>query len=163
LAELGAPEVLAREPRLIAGYRALGGEIDPEPLLMRLVAAGLPLCLPVAAERSEEGLWFRLWRPQEPLVRGPFGAQEPAAAAPLVVPDLVLTPLLAFDRRGGRLGRGGGYYDRTLERLGAAGVWAVGLAFAEQEVEDVPLEPHDIRLDGVLTEQGAVALTEERS
>jgi 5-formyltetrahydrofolate cyclo-ligase len=68
-------------------------------------------------------------------------------------PDLILAPLLAFDRRGGRLGQGGGSYDRTLATLRAAGeVFVIGLAFAGQEIDRVPTEPHDQGLDAILTE-----------
>ncbi|HEY9216874.1 MAG TPA: 5-formyltetrahydrofolate cyclo-ligase, partial [Phenylobacterium sp.] len=79
-----------------------------------------------------------------------------------VAPDLVLAPLLAFDRRGHRLGQGAGHYDRTLANLRAAKpVWVVGLAYAGQEVEEIPAEPHDQRLDAILTETGYIEALKE--
>ena len=75
---------------------------------------------------------------------------DPLAAT--VTPDLIITPLLAFDAAGGRLGQGGGYYDRTFAALPDA--HRIGFAYAGQELENLALEPHDIRLHGVLTETG---------
>lgn len=88
------------------------------------------------------------------MIDGPFGAQVPRAGV-WVTPDVVIVPLVAFDRKGGRLGYGGGFYDRTLEGLRAqAPVVAIGYAFAAQEAEDLPLEPTDQPLDMIVTEAG---------
>ena len=87
---------------------------------------------------------------------GPFGARIPAQGDWLV-PEVLLVPLLAFDRRGFRLGYGGGFYDRTLEGLRARGpVLAIGLAYAAQEVPVVPTDATDQRLDAILTEAGLI-------
>ena len=133
-----------------AGYYPIGSEFDPLPLLQTLRFAGVRTGLPrVVGKRPLE---FRRWVPGELLVEGEYGTKEPGPDAPPFTPDLILVPLLAFDARGGRLGWGGGYYDRTLEAN--PGAIAVGLAFDEQEVESVPTEPHDRRLDAVLTPGG---------
>lgn len=138
----------------IGGYCALAGEADPILLLRVLHQAGHPVVLPrmqggeapLAFHRHEEGWELR---------RGPYGIYEPDEQAPLLRPDLVLVPLLAFDARGQRLGYGGGFYDRTLLALRrSAPVCAIGVAFAGQEVEAVASEPFDQPLDGVLTEEG---------
>ncbi len=147
---------------VVAGYHPIGAEIDPLPLMTQLAARGHTLALPVLAE-GDGPLVFRLWRPGDPLERGRHDIAEPRAERPEVVPDIVLVPLLAFDARGGRLGHGGGHYDRTLAALRARalegdgaspGVLAIGLAYAEQGVDSLPLEPHDQPLDLVLTPEG---------
>jgi 5-formyltetrahydrofolate cyclo-ligase len=90
----------------------------------------------------------------EELAADALGVRAPTRRAPFVTPDLVVTPLLAFDALGGRLGQGGGYYDRTLAELRARGqVFVLGLAWAGQEVERLPAETHDQPLDAVLTER----------
>lgn len=137
--------------RLVAVYRAIGSELDADALSMALVRAGRALCLPVVIERDAPMI-FRRWSPGEPLELDEAGVPAPLPLAAIVDPDLILTPLLAFDGRGGRLGQGGGYYDRTFAALPDA--VRVGLAYDGQQVEHLPLEPHDIRLHGVLTETG---------
>lgn len=87
------------------------------------------------------------------MVEGPFGARVPAQPH-FFEPEIVIVPLVAFDRRGGRLGYGGGFYDRTLQKLRQKrATLAVGFAYAAQEADDLPLEPTDQRLDLVITEE----------
>ena len=136
---------------LVAVYRAVGAELDPEPLARALILAGRSLCLPVALERDAP-LIFRRWSPGEPLELDLAGCPAPLPLAEVVVPDLILTPLLAFDNAGGRLGQGGGYYDRTFAALPDA--TRIGFAYGGQRVADLPIQPHDIALHGVLTEVG---------
>ena len=139
--------------RCAAGYRPIRGEIDPAPLMAALAARGVALCLPSA--RPGQVLGFRRWSPGEALNRGGYGIEEPRDDAPLATPDLIIVPLAAFDAAGHRLGYGAGHFDRTLEALRLSGpVFALGLAYAEQEVAAVPAEPHDQKLDAVLTEKG---------
>ncbi len=139
----------------VSGYWPIDEEFDVLPLLRRLARAGHPCCLPVVA-RKHSPLVFRAWQPGDALRSASFGLTEPAADAPVVSPTLLLVPLLAFDSQGFRLGYGGGYYDRSLEALRAAGpVSAVGMAFSEQQVESVPHTETDQRLDWVVTERGA--------
>ena len=138
---------------IVAGYQPLGGELDPGPLLARLAAAGASLAMPVASPGAP--LIFRLVRPRDTPVPDALGIASPPPAAPAVRPDLVIAPLLAFDLAGHRLGQGGGYYDRTLQALRVAGrVFVIGLAYAGQQVSVLPSEPHDQRLDAILTESG---------
>ena len=143
---------------VVSGYWPMRGELDPRPALLALAAAGHPLCLPVVAGKARP-LFFRAWAPGAALVPGAFGAEVPAPESPVLQPSLLLVPLLAFDRRGYRLGYGGGFYDRTLAALRRAGeVTAVGLAFAGQEFDRVPAEATDERLDWIVTEREALCL-----
>ncbi|MDI1325843.1 MAG: 5-formyltetrahydrofolate cyclo-ligase [Brevundimonas sp.] len=137
--------------QIVAVYRAIGSELDVDALSMALSRAGRELCLPVVIERDAPMI-FRRWSPGEPLELDEAGVPAPFPLAEIVVPDLILTPLLAFDADGGRLGQGGGYYDRTFAAW--PDVLRIGFAYAGQEVERLPVEPHDIRLHGVLTETG---------
>ncbi len=137
---------------VVSGYWPRGSEIDPRPLMTRLAGRGAQLALPVATDRRSP-LIFRLWTPGDPLVKDAFAIPAPGPEAPEVRPDLVIAPILAFDRRGGRLGQGAGHYDRTLERLRAEGpVFVLGLAYEGQAVAEVPGEAHDQRLDAIVTE-----------
>ena len=136
----------------LAGYLPIRTEIDPRPAM---VAHGGPVGVPVILGPGQP-LMFRRWTPGVPLVEGPFGAQIPAEGEE-ITPRLLIVPLVAFDRRGFRLGYGGGFYDRTLEGLRAAGpVTAVGFAFAAQELPEVPIEPTDQPLDLIVTERGVL-------
>jgi 5-formyltetrahydrofolate cyclo-ligase len=138
---------------VVSGYWPLGDELDPRPLLAVLRGQGCRIALPVTGERRTP-LTFRLWDPARRLVPGRFGTMIPDEIQPAATPDVVLLPLLAFDRQGGRLGYGGGYYDRTLTQLrkNSGSILAVGLAYAAQETENVPIGPFDRRLDGICTE-----------
>ena len=140
---------------VVSGYWPVRDELDPRPLLERLRARGSVIALPVVVGAGQ-ALEFRVWDAATELARGPFGIAEPGPAAPVVRPDLVLVPMLAFDGDGYRLGYGGGYYDRSLAALrgGPAAVTAVGLAFAGQAVARLPRDAWDQRLDRVVTEQG---------
>ena len=141
---------------IVAGYIPMRNEIDPRPLMLRLAARGVRLALPTVVGRDVP-LVFRAWQADDALVTGPFGTSHPEDHAEEVVPDIVLVPLAAFDRRGHRIGYGGGYYDRTLTMLRAAGlIVAAGVAFAVQEVETVPASHHDALLDFVLTDVGTI-------
>lgn len=137
----------------VAGYIAVGAEADPLPAMARFAGLGRGLALPVVVA-PDRPLVFRGWRLGAPLAKL-AGLWEPPAAAPMVTPVVVVTPLVAFDRRGWRLGQGGGFYDRTLALLRASGpVLAVGFAFGAQEVDAVPTADGDQRLDAVVTEDG---------
>jgi 5-formyltetrahydrofolate cyclo-ligase len=142
----------------VSGYWPMRSEFDPRPVLRELQARGHRLCLPVVVGTGQP-LLFRAWRFGEPLVAGGFGTQVPDDRQAEVVPRVLLVPMLAFDRAGYRLGYGGGFYDRTLAALRAAGeVLAVGLAFAAQEVDTVPHDNTDARLDWIVTEAGALRM-----
>jgi len=139
---------------VVAGYWPFRTEIDPRPLMARLARLGARLALPVTPSKgSDAPLAFRAWRPETPLERGAFGVPEPGPECETVEPQLLLVPLLAFDRSGRRLGYGAGHYDRTLEALKAwRPIVALGLAFAAQEVSRTPVHAHDQLLDAVVTE-----------
>ncbi|HKX63877.1 MAG TPA: 5-formyltetrahydrofolate cyclo-ligase [Rhizomicrobium sp.] len=135
---------------IVGGYHALPDEADPALLLERLVELGCHIAYPRVAGKGLP-LEFHRVPDGEVLAPGAFGIHEPLDSWPRVVPTHLLVPLLAFDARGHRLGTGGGFYDRTLERLT---VPAIGIAYAGQEISSIPAEPHDRTLDAILTEQG---------
>ena len=140
--------------KTVAGYWPIVTEIDPRPLMARLEERGLTCALPVIAG-DDAPLVFRAWSPRDSDVQaGPRGTFEPLPSAEEVVPDAVLAPVLAFDRAGRRLGQGGGYYDRTLMALRAQKpVVVIGVAYGLQEIDAVPDELTDARLDWFLTER----------
>ncbi len=146
-----------------AVYHPRGAELDPFPLAAVLERHGCRIALPVVVARNAP-LVFRLVDEHGPLPPDAIGIPAPPAGAPAVHPELVIAPVLGFDARGGRLGQGGGFYDRTLAALRREGpVRVVGLAFAGQELPEVPAGPFDQRLDGVLTEEGYRAFGSEQA
>src|SRR5215831_10265901 len=155
IAERGLPvEITAG--MVVSGFSPLKSEVSPLPLLRRLADAGASLALPVVAGRGQ-ALIMRAWSFGAPLVPGVWGIREPPADAPELFPDILIVPLLAFDRHGHRIGYGAGYYDMTIARLRAMKpVLAIGLAFAVQEIAAVPATPRDARLDLVLTERETI-------
>lgn len=141
----------------VALYLPIGSEIDPKPLMGKLVAAGAKLALPCV--QDDGSMVYRAYTRGDMLEQRPFGLLEPNPEVPEVNPTLVITPLLGFDRNGNRLGYGKGHYDRALTRLRDQGrVFVCGLAYFGQEVEEVPAEPHDVPLDWVMTERGSIPL-----
>ncbi|MBI4921832.1 MAG: 5-formyltetrahydrofolate cyclo-ligase [Devosia nanyangense] len=138
---------------IVAGYWRIKDEMDCQPILIRLMDSFQPVCLPVVLG-DEEPLELRLWEQGAALYEAGFGTLAPSELSPQVEPDVIIMPLLGFDKRGTRLGYGGGYYDRTLVRLGKK-PRLVGIAFAAQELDAIPREPHDVPLDVIVTEQGA--------
>lgn len=153
---------LATHPKagIVSGYMPIRTEIDPLPVMRVLVNEGRRVCVPVI-QGAGHPLLFREWRPDCELAEGPFGARVPASGD-FLSPDLLISPLLAFDHRGYRLGYGGGFYDRTLELLRAARpTLAVGFAYAAQQVPAVPIEPTDQLLDAIVTENGQVPLFQD--
>ena len=150
--------VAARPGTIVSGFMPLKSEINPLPLMQALAGQGARLALPVIAGRGKP-LVMRSWKFDEPLDRGQWGIREPKADAAEVEPDILLVPLLVFDRTGHRIGYGAGYYDLTIAALrGRKPIVAIGLAFAAQEVSAVPATPHDARLDLVLTEREVIDL-----
>ena len=140
------------KPSIVAGFWPIHSELSPLYLMKALAQKGCQLCLPVTGNAGT-ALIFRAFITETDLVDGPFKTRQPTSAAPIQCPDIILTPLLAFDRNGGRLGYGGGYYDRTFAAFtknGKAPI-SVGIAYDEQEVEQVPLGPFDHRLTAILT------------
>ena len=150
-------KLLERYGPTVAVYLPIGSEIDPRPLMGKLIEAGAKLALPCV--QDDGSMVYRAYQRGDMLEQRPFGLLEPNPSVPEVQPTLVLTPLLAFDRSGNRLGYGKGHYDRALSRLREQGrVFVCGLAFFGQEVDAVPAESHDIPLDWVMTERGSIPL-----
>lgn len=146
---------LAREhgAKVVSAYWSIGAEILTLPLLEALDAAGFEVALPVTGKRGEP-LVFRQWKPGDQLALGRMDIPAPLDSAPVLEPDLLFVPLAAFDREGHRIGYGAGFYDVTLKALRARKpVVAVGVGYAAQEVDFVPSEDHDERLDLILTER----------
>jgi 5-formyltetrahydrofolate cyclo-ligase len=143
---------------VVSGFMPMKSEINPVPLMKKLAGKGARLALPVVAGPGNP-LVMRAWNFGEPLASGVWGIREPKPEAEEVEPDILLVPLLAFDRTGHRLGYGGGYYDLTIARLRARkAVVAVGLAYAALEIADLPVTPRDAALDLVLTEREVIDL-----
>jgi 5-formyltetrahydrofolate cyclo-ligase len=141
---------------IVSGFMPLKSEINPLHLLRKLADAGARLALPTIAGRGHP-LSMRAYAFGDALHSGQWGIREPLPDAPPVAPDILLVPLLAFDRRGHRLGFGAGYYDMTLTALRAKKrIVAIGIGFAAQEIAEVPTTPRDARLDLMLTEQETI-------
>jgi 5-formyltetrahydrofolate cyclo-ligase len=140
----------------VSGFMAMKSEINPLPLMRKLAQAGARLALPAIKGRGHP-LIMRAYAFGDELARGQWGIREPKPEAAEVAPDIVLVPLAAFDRAGERIGYGAGYYDMTIHALRAQKeIVAVGLAFAVQEISQVPATPRDERLDFVLTEREVI-------
>lgn len=135
---------------IIGGYWPIGSELDIRPLLFKLhekkFTNGLP-CL------EPDGITYRLWTPSTPLEKKTFHTFEPPSTSPLVFPEVLLVPLLAFDKKGHRLGYGQGHFDRFLHHHKAM---TIGIGFKGQEVDKIPHQSHDFALDMILTEQGVI-------
>lgn len=138
----------------VGGYWPIGTELDVRPLLTALHERGHACALP--AVHKHQPLVFHRWRPDDKLVRGVFDIAVPDRHTPVVDPDVLLVPLLAFDARGMRIGYGGGYMDRTIPAIrNRKRLLAVGIAYAAQEVARVPTDAFDQRLDWIVTEKAA--------
>ena len=139
-----------RERQIVGAYWPIRSEGDPRPLMRALIRRGQDVAL---SQILHPHLSWRLWRPGDVLIKGGFGVREPGPDAPEVFPSALLVPLVAFDQRGGRVGYGKGHFDRAIAALGAKHpVLTIGLAYAVQEIEEVPVEPHDRMLDVIVTE-----------
>jgi 5-formyltetrahydrofolate cyclo-ligase len=147
---------------IVSGFSPLKSEINPVPLMRAFAAAGARLALPVVAGKGRP-LTMRSWNFGEPLDSGVWGIREPKPEAPEVFADILIVPLLAFDRAGHRIGYGAGYYDMTIARLRSMKpVIAIGIAYAAQEIAAVPATPRDAPLDLVLTERETIGFPDAR-
>jgi 5-formyltetrahydrofolate cyclo-ligase len=143
---------------IVAGFMPMKSEINPLPLLRKLVEQGAKLALPVIAGRGKP-LVMRAYAFGDEFSRGQWGIREPKPETPEVAPDILIVPLACFDRAGHRIGFGAGYYDMTINALRTKKkVTAIGIAFAAQEIPQVPATPRDARLDLVLTEREVIDL-----
>jgi 5-formyltetrahydrofolate cyclo-ligase len=139
---------------IVSGFCAIRDEFDPDHLIERLNGDGYQIAMPVM-QGKDQPLVFRAWAPGDSMATALWGIQEPLPDQPVLDPDIVLVPLLAYDAQGHRLGYGGGFYDRTLARLRAIKpIIAIGIAYGEQMVDAVPHSDYDQRLDWVLTPSG---------
>ena len=139
---------------IVSGFFPFTTEISVLPLLAKLASEGWTTALPVVLGKNKP-LKFRIWTPGEPTVLGIWDIPMPPETAAEVLPDVVLAPMLAFDKRGFRLGYGGGFYDRTLNLLRKLKpIEAIGISYAAQEIDEVPHSDHDEPLDWMLTERG---------
>ena len=154
MAELAGDAISVEPGGIVSGFFPIRSEADIRPLMARLKARGARLCLPIVMDR--ETIIFRELVAGAELVDTGFGTRGPGPEAEVLDPDLLLVPLSAFDGRGNRIGYGAGHYDRAIARLREKGrnPRLIGIAFDCQEVAEVPDEPHDVRLEAVLTESG---------
>jgi len=143
---------------IVSGFMPLKSEINPLPLMRKLSEGGASLALPAIAGRGKP-LNMRAFAFGDELNSGQWGIREPKPGAMEVAPDIMLVPLLAFDRDGKRIGYGAGYYDMTIAKFRSLKpVITVGIAFAAQEIAEVPVTERDVRLDLVLTERETIDL-----
>ena len=144
---------LIRPGEDVALFLPIRGEIDTGPLIETVRERHGRVLLPAV---EGDAIVFRLYGDGDQLADGPFKTRQPDATAPEGAPDLIVAPLAAFDDAGNRIGYGGGYYDGATARLDAAGhrYRFCGFAFSCQKVDTIPAEPHDRRLDAIVTEDG---------
>lgn len=147
-------EISSAKYGVAAGFWPIRSEMDVRPLMGALRDRGARLALPAILD-ARTIVFRELVRGAE-LVNMGFGTMGPNAEAQVLLPDLILVPLAAFDARGHRIGYGGGFYDRVLARMAAQGHTPklVGIAFDCQEVDEVPHEPHDVVIPEIMTESG---------
>jgi len=153
-------EALSADCRCVGGYAAFRHEVPVQKILQELAARGIKTALPCVVEPNQP-LVFRRWEPGNPLVKGPFNTEQPEVSAPLALPDVLLVPVLVFDRRGHRIGFGAGYYDRTLQRLREQKSLrlAIGVAYSLQESKSLPADKHDEKLNMIVTEKEIIRVT----
>jgi 5-formyltetrahydrofolate cyclo-ligase len=150
-AEAAAARILPHVPAAatVALYLAIGEELDPDPLIAALHARGQSLALPHLTDRTQ--MYFRRWAPSDEIERGPFKLRQPLPSAAECAPDIIVTPVVGFDRHGGRIGQGASHYDRAFARF--PGARRVGFAWSVQEVSAVPHDPWDVALHAIVTER----------
>jgi 5-formyltetrahydrofolate cyclo-ligase len=148
--------------RRIALYLGSDGELDPMPLIQRLIAAGRHCYLPVLNPHRRKPLRFAAYRPGMPMALNRFAIAEPLVPRAQLLPasclDLIIMPLVGFDENGNRLGMGGGFYDRTLAFLQYRDGWRrpllFGLAYEFQRIERLRGRSWDVPMDGMVTDAG---------
>lgn len=144
---------------VFAVYYPIGSEVNSRPLIDTLNDMGHITALPVIKDR-QSALEFRVYRSEQKLNKGAFGVPEPSPNMPTVIPDFLIIPMLAFNKQGYRLGYGTGFYDRTLtEMRRAKPIKAIGVAYSVQQIDDMPVESHDEKMDWIITEKEALKIT----
>ena len=143
------------KPSIIAGFYPFRNEINLIPLMKKFIALGNKLCLPITPSK-DQNLKFREWSPELELLTGKYGILEPNENSQVLEPDLLLVPLLAYDSYGNRLGYGGGFYDRTLNKLlsNKRKTNSIGVAFKFQKCKKLPIGEYDVPLNSILNEDG---------
>jgi 5-formyltetrahydrofolate cyclo-ligase len=152
---------IAPPSAVIAGYKPVKGEIDPMPALTKLLAHNHRMALPVMGkEEGRKQLSFHPWKPGDTLTVKQYGIHEPELGAEILLPDIVIVPLVAYDLNGNRLGYGGGYYDAVLRKLRAVkpDFIAIGVGFSLQEDTMLPSEAYDEKLHKIITEKEVITL-----
>ncbi|MBY9061440.1 5-formyltetrahydrofolate cyclo-ligase [Sphingomonas yunnanensis] len=139
---------------VVASYAPIGSEADPSELENVARAAGCRLALPHVVDRATP-IRFLAWSGDHALADGPFGLRQPDGAHAEIVPDVVLTPLVAFDAALNRVGQGAGHYDRAFATYPAA--HRIGIAWSVQQLDSIPPDPWDAPLDAIVTERGWIA------
>lgn len=154
MAAVAVDHVKVRPGEIVSGFLPIRSEADIGPMMTLLRSRGARLCLPIV--RDKETILFRAFDADTALVSTGFGTSGPGDEAEVLDPALLLMPLSAFDAAGNRIGYGAGHYDRAIDRLRKKGLHPrlIGIAFDCQEVASVPAEPHDVGLDGIITESG---------
>ena len=153
---LGFLDITGQQTQTVSGFIPYRSEIDVTGLLAVLANNNYQTCLPIVVAK-EQPLIFRKWQPGDETVPGAWDIPIPLPTAELAEPDIMLVPLLAYDKSGFRLGYGGGFYDRTISGLKKSKtVTTIGVAYSGQEVDHVPTDKHDQKLDWILTEKGPV-------
>lgn len=142
-------DTLISRAQMAAGYLPVGSEVDLRDVMTSYAQNGTKWCFPWLSAR-EAPMLFRVWTPGDATETAPGGFEQPLSSSSIAEPDLILLPLLGFDRNGNRLGQGAGHYDRALEALPAA--LRIGIGWSVQEVDHVPADPWDVPLDAILTE-----------
>jgi 5-formyltetrahydrofolate cyclo-ligase len=146
---------LFAQAKIVASYIPIGSEANANGLLEIAASMGCKTALPYVSSRASP-MQFLSWNPGDTLIEGAFQLMQPDSAAPTVVPDLLLVPLVAFDRNLNRIGQGAGHYDRALSILD--GAITVGVAWSVQEAPAIPADPWDIPLHAILTEKEWITL-----
>lgn len=155
-AQLIAYLKLQDEVKIIAAYMPIRTEVSPLKSMKKMALRGRKICVPVIVGANKP-LEFHQWTPSCQMISGQFGAKTPKDGA-VLKPDIIITPLVAFDSNGYRIGYGGGFYDRSFEQLSEEkNIQVIGFAYSEQELMIVPHESTDYRLDGVITEKGILS------
>lgn len=158
ISELWSRHIRIPEGVAVSAFLPIRSEVNVRPIAEALRGRGHRIALPVV---TRPVLTFRLWHEEHPLVPAGFGTEAPGADAPALIPDVMIVPLAAFDRAGRRIGYGKGHYDTAIQHFTGLGrpPLLIGTAFACQEVDEVPTEDHDQRLDAILTESGLTDVT----
>jgi 5-formyltetrahydrofolate cyclo-ligase len=159
VAERAGEILVSLLPDCVALYRPIGSECDTRSIMVKATSTGAEIALPAIIDKTT--IIFRRFMPGDTLVAGGFGTTFPSAQAPTVEPDVIILPVVAFDRAGMRLGYGRGFYDRAIARQREAGrdPKLLGIAFAVQEVTGIPHEPHDVGLDWIVTDKEILDFT----